>query len=83
MPLALTHCFIEKVVASGTPVIQEPTDQPHGVRVCAVRDPSGNMVRLTQPVTGWPLVSLATRLRPVPFADPMCRELAKGARDGG
>jgi uncharacterized glyoxalase superfamily protein PhnB len=29
-------------------VVQEPTDQPYGVRDCAFRDPSGNMVRMQQ-----------------------------------
>lgn len=42
----------EQVVGSGAPVVQKPIDQPYGVRDCAVRDPSGNMVRVTQPVTG-------------------------------
>jgi catechol 2,3-dioxygenase-like lactoylglutathione lyase family enzyme len=29
-------------------VVQEPTEQPYGVRDCAVRDPAGNMVRIQQ-----------------------------------
>lgn len=29
-------------------VVQEPTDQPYGIRDCAVRDPAGNMVRIQQ-----------------------------------
>jgi uncharacterized glyoxalase superfamily protein PhnB len=29
-------------------VVQEPTDQPYGIRDCAFRDPSGNMVRIKQ-----------------------------------
>ena len=29
-------------------VVQEPTDQPYGVRDCAVRDPSGNLIRINQ-----------------------------------
>ncbi|HLT68018.1 MAG TPA: VOC family protein [Microbacterium sp.] len=29
-------------------VIQEPADQPYGVRDCAFRDPAGNTVRLRQ-----------------------------------
>jgi catechol 2,3-dioxygenase-like lactoylglutathione lyase family enzyme len=36
----------EKVKASGADVLEEPTDQPWGVRDCAVRDPSGNLVRI-------------------------------------
>jgi catechol 2,3-dioxygenase-like lactoylglutathione lyase family enzyme len=38
----------EKVRASGAEVLQEPTDQPWGVRDCAFRDPSGNMIRINQ-----------------------------------
>ncbi|MCL3862348.1 VOC family protein [Actinotalea sp. K2] len=29
-------------------VVQEPTDQPYGVRDCALRDPAGNMVRIQE-----------------------------------
>jgi catechol 2,3-dioxygenase-like lactoylglutathione lyase family enzyme len=39
----------EKVRASGAEIVQEPTDQPWGTRDCAVRDPSGNLVRIDQP----------------------------------
>jgi catechol 2,3-dioxygenase-like lactoylglutathione lyase family enzyme len=39
----------EKLRASGAEIVQEPTDQPWGTRDCAVRDPSGNMVRIDQP----------------------------------
>ncbi|QMU77317.1 VOC family protein [Streptacidiphilus sp. PB12-B1b] len=38
----------EKVLASGAEVLQEPMDQPWGPRDCAFRDPSGNMVRISQ-----------------------------------
>jgi catechol 2,3-dioxygenase-like lactoylglutathione lyase family enzyme len=38
----------EKVLASGAEVLQEPIDQPWGPRDCAFRDPSGNMVRISQ-----------------------------------
>ncbi|MDG4822999.1 VOC family protein [Asanoa sp. WMMD1127] len=38
----------EKIRASGAEVLQEPIDQPYGVRDCAFRDPSGNMVRFSQ-----------------------------------
>lgn len=40
--------LFDKVQASGADVIQEPTDQPYGVRDCAFRDPSGNHVRINQ-----------------------------------
>ena len=39
----------EKVRASGADIVQVPTDQPWGTRDCAVRDPSGNLVRIDQP----------------------------------
>ena len=39
----------EKLRASGAEIVQEPTEQPWGTRDCAVRDPSGNMVRIDQP----------------------------------
>ena len=38
----------EKVQADGTEIVQEPTEQPYGVRDCALRDPSGNMVRIQE-----------------------------------
>ncbi len=38
----------EKLQANGAEVVQEPTDQPNGVRDCAFRDPAGNMVRINQ-----------------------------------
>src|SRR5262245_31419935 len=37
-----------KVQASDAEVVQEPTDQPYGIRDCAFRDPAGNMVRIQQ-----------------------------------
>ncbi|MFC7528977.1 VOC family protein [Actinoplanes sp. GCM10030250] len=38
----------EQLQASGAEVVQEPADQPYGVRDCAFRDPAGNMVRINQ-----------------------------------
>jgi len=38
----------ETIRASGAEVMQEPMDQPYGVRDCAFRDPSGNTVRFSQ-----------------------------------
>lgn len=38
----------EQVQAAGAEVLQEPIDQPYGVRDCAFRDPSGNMLRFSQ-----------------------------------
>ncbi|MFD3660900.1 VOC family protein [Streptomyces sp. NPDC058659] len=39
----------EHVRAAGGEVLQEPVDQPYGVRDCAFRDPAGNMLRFSQP----------------------------------
>ena len=36
----------EKLQAGDAEVVQEPTDQPWGVRDCAFRDPAGNMIRI-------------------------------------
>ena len=38
----------EQVQASGADVVQEPIDQPYGIRDCAFRDPAGNQVRINQ-----------------------------------
>jgi uncharacterized glyoxalase superfamily protein PhnB len=38
----------ERVQASETEIVQEPTDQPWGARDCAVRDPAGNMIRIQE-----------------------------------
>ncbi len=37
-----------QVEATGAEVVQEPADQPYGVRDCAFRDPAGTMVRIQQ-----------------------------------
>ncbi|WP_073421904.1 VOC family protein [Geodermatophilus nigrescens] len=36
----------DRIQATGAEVVQEPTEQPYGVRDCAFRDPAGNMVRI-------------------------------------
>ena len=38
----------ERMQAGDVDVVQEPTDQPYGVRDCAFRDPAGNLVRIQQ-----------------------------------
>ncbi|MFF3257551.1 VOC family protein [Streptomyces sp. NPDC002932] len=38
----------EKVQSATTEVVQEPTEQPYGIRDCAFRDPAGNMVRIQE-----------------------------------
>jgi predicted enzyme related to lactoylglutathione lyase len=42
--------FFERVRATGAEVLQEPIDQPYGVRDCAFRDPAGNHVRIGSPI---------------------------------
>jgi predicted enzyme related to lactoylglutathione lyase len=38
----------EKLQAGGAEVVQEPTEQPYGVRDCAFRDPAGNLIRIQE-----------------------------------
>ncbi len=38
----------ERLQASDAEIVQEPTDQPYGIRDCAVRDPAGNLLRIQQ-----------------------------------
>ena len=38
----------ERVQGRDVEIVQEPTDQPYGVRDCAVRDPAGNLIRIQQ-----------------------------------
>jgi uncharacterized glyoxalase superfamily protein PhnB len=38
----------EQVQGSGAEVVQEPIEQPYGVRDCAVRDPAGNLIRIQE-----------------------------------
>jgi len=38
----------DRLQASDADIVQEPIDQPYGIRDCAVRDPAGNLVRIQQ-----------------------------------
>jgi len=38
----------ERLQTRDVEIVQEPTDQPYGVRDCAIRDPAGNLIRLQQ-----------------------------------
>ena len=38
----------EHLQASDAEVVQEPTDQPYGIRDCAIRDPAGNLIRINE-----------------------------------
>jgi catechol 2,3-dioxygenase-like lactoylglutathione lyase family enzyme len=40
--------IFELLQARGAEVVQEPTDQPYGIRDCAFRDPAGNLIRINQ-----------------------------------
>ncbi len=40
--------IFERLEASDAEVVQEPTEQPYGVRDCAFRDPAGNLVRIQE-----------------------------------
>jgi len=37
-----------RLEASGAEVVEEPTEQPYGIRDCAVRDPAGNLIRIQE-----------------------------------
>jgi len=41
-------CTFARLQASGAEVVQEPTEQPYGVRDCAFRDPAGNLIRIQE-----------------------------------
>jgi uncharacterized glyoxalase superfamily protein PhnB len=38
----------DRLQAGGAEVVQEPAEQPYGIRDCAVRDPAGNMIRINE-----------------------------------
>jgi uncharacterized glyoxalase superfamily protein PhnB len=38
----------ERLQASGAEVVQEPIEQPYGLRDCAFRDPAGNLIRIQE-----------------------------------
>ncbi|MFF7178478.1 VOC family protein [Streptomyces sp. NPDC008121] len=38
----------EKVRTAGAELVQEPTEQPYGIRDCAFRDPAGNLIRIQE-----------------------------------
>jgi len=38
----------ERLQASDAEVVQEPVEQPYGVRDCAFRDPAGNLIRIQE-----------------------------------
>jgi catechol 2,3-dioxygenase-like lactoylglutathione lyase family enzyme len=38
----------ERLQAGDAEVVQEPTEQPYGIRDCAFRDPAGNLIRIQE-----------------------------------
>ncbi|MEU6037685.1 MULTISPECIES: VOC family protein [Actinomadura] len=40
--------IFERLRAGGAEIVHEPTEQPYGVRDCAVRDPAGNLIRINE-----------------------------------
>ena len=40
--------LFEKLQAGDVEIVQEPMEQPYGVRDCAIRDPAGNMIRIQE-----------------------------------
>ena len=38
----------DRIQAGDADIVQEPTEQPYGVRDCAVRDPAGNLIRINE-----------------------------------
>ncbi|MFB8033430.1 VOC family protein [Streptomyces sp. NPDC056004] len=38
----------DRLQAGGAEVVQEPTEQPYGIRDCAFRDPAGNLIRINE-----------------------------------
>ena len=40
--------LFDKLQAGEAEVVQEPTDQPYGIRDCAFRDPAGNLIRIQE-----------------------------------
>ncbi len=47
-PPRTSNATFDKLQASDVEIVQEPTEQPWGMRDCAVRDPAGNMVRIQE-----------------------------------
>jgi len=48
MATADVDSVFARLQASDAEVVQEPTEQPYGVRDCAFRDPAGNLIRIQQ-----------------------------------
>ena len=44
----IPQVFVGGELIGGADIVQEPIDQPYGVRDCAVRDPAGNLIRINE-----------------------------------
>ena len=48
-PVATQHLEdLARLQAGDAEVVQEPVDQPYGIRDCAFRDPAGNLIRIQE-----------------------------------
>jgi len=47
-PVSREGAAFDRLQASDAEVVQEPTEQPYGLRDCAVRDPAGNLLRIQE-----------------------------------
>ncbi len=66
----------EKVQASDAEVVQEPTEQPYGIRDCAFRDPAGNLVRIQE----LPLTRPTTKGVDASMKTMTCKQLGRALR---
>jgi uncharacterized glyoxalase superfamily protein PhnB len=48
MAAADLDATFERLQGSGAEVVQEPTEQPYGIRDCSFRDPAGTLIRIQQ-----------------------------------
>jgi hypothetical protein len=76
-----------RLQASGAEIVQEPTDQPYGVRDCAVRDPARSMIRIQERRrAARPLAvmtsAVGTAQEPAPSSDHCRRRDTELMRDG-
>jgi catechol 2,3-dioxygenase-like lactoylglutathione lyase family enzyme len=53
----LDGTFARVQASDAAEVVQEPTEQPYGVRDCAVRDPAGNLIRIQEPALSRPAIA--------------------------
>ena len=54
------HGTFARLRASGAEVVQEPAEQPYGVRDCAFLDPAGNLIRINDAALSHPAIAAMT-----------------------